>query len=538
MSTDYIQSLNIGTGLNTTQIVDAIVDARRVTKESLINKKIEQRQTQVSALGELKSSLVKFNSNSTIYDGVNGLNVGVNGTSFTGTISDNDVAKPVSHSITVNALAQSQTLVFNGYSSATDTLGTGTLSFNFGTWANGSFTSNGTSSSTVEIESGSDDITSIAAAINDADIGVTASVIEQSEDNFALIMRSSTGLNNAMSISVSEDDASQSLSDLDFSSFDATVQASAASDASVTIDGVNVTRSSNSISDLVDGYTIDLNSVSSGAEQFSSLYDADVALVAAQAFVSELNTVLSKLNALYDRGGNGGVKGELAGSPLVRSLTNKVRSLMAADLDGFGDNGINLASFGVQTNRDGSISLNAETFERQYELNPDHFNAILNSRVTSNSSAVSASIAGENYTPGSYALEIDNNVATIGSDPMTLSGGIHHISSGDASGLSIETDSSSLNTTIYIGSSLLDKMTSFFEDAVSIGSDINDTVSQFNSDISNLNDDLTKFQTQMEKLRTTYLQQFTAMDIAVAELDSTKELLNGFMDSWKASLKG
>ena len=179
--------------MNTTQIVDAIVDARRVTKESLINKKIEQRQTQVSALGELKSSLVGFNSNSTIYNGVNGLNVGVNGTSFTGTISDNDVAKPVSHTITVNALAQSQTLVFNGYSSATDTLGTGTLSFNFGTWANGSFTSNGSSSSTVEIESGSDDITSIAAAINDANIGVTASVIEQSEDNFALIMRSSTG---------------------------------------------------------------------------------------------------------------------------------------------------------------------------------------------------------------------------------------------------------------------------------------------------------------------------------------------------------
>ena len=38
-------------------------------------------------------------------------------------------------------------------------------------------------------------------------------------------------------------------------------------------------------------------------------------------------------------------------------------------------------------------------------------------------------------------------------------------------------------------------MTSFFEDAVSIGSDINDTVSQFNSDITNLNDDLSKFQT-------------------------------------------
>ena len=79
-------------------------------------------------------------------------------------------------------------------------------------------------------------------------------------------------------------------------------------------------------------------------------------------------------------------------------------------------------------------------------------------------------------------LEIDSN-GKIWFDTMTLSDDIHHISSGDASGLSIATDSSSLVATVYIGSSLLDKMTSFFEDAVSIGSDINDMVSQFNSDI-------------------------------------------------------
>ena len=63
MTTNYLQALNIGSGLNTTEIVDAIVAARRVPTETRINKEIETREVQVSSFSEIKNSLSSFQTN-------------------------------------------------------------------------------------------------------------------------------------------------------------------------------------------------------------------------------------------------------------------------------------------------------------------------------------------------------------------------------------------------------------------------------------------------------------------------------------------
>ena len=47
----------MGSGLNVTQIVDAIVDAERVPQENVIQKRIDDKTVSVSALGQLKSDL-------------------------------------------------------------------------------------------------------------------------------------------------------------------------------------------------------------------------------------------------------------------------------------------------------------------------------------------------------------------------------------------------------------------------------------------------------------------------------------------------
>ena len=57
MSSDYLKALDIGSGLNTSQIVDAIVNAEKVPKETRINNKIEARETQISSFSEIKSKL-------------------------------------------------------------------------------------------------------------------------------------------------------------------------------------------------------------------------------------------------------------------------------------------------------------------------------------------------------------------------------------------------------------------------------------------------------------------------------------------------
>ena len=47
MATDYLSALNVGSGLNTTEIIDSLVNAERVPKEEQINKKIEEKSLSI-----------------------------------------------------------------------------------------------------------------------------------------------------------------------------------------------------------------------------------------------------------------------------------------------------------------------------------------------------------------------------------------------------------------------------------------------------------------------------------------------------------
>ena len=94
---------------------------------------------------------------------------------------------------------------------------------------------------------GSDTLETVAATINDANIGVTASVVKKTESNYALVLHSEPGADNALSIAAAETIAGSGLADLDYTSYDATVETVAASNLSITVDGVSVTRKSNTV---------------------------------------------------------------------------------------------------------------------------------------------------------------------------------------------------------------------------------------------------------------------------------------------------
>ena len=536
MSTNYINALNVGTGLDTAKLVDAIVDARRVPRENLINDKIETREVQISAFAGIKKTLTDFSANASLYEGVNGVQVTNTGSDFSTAISDSSLVNEFSHSISVDALATGQTLVFDGFSSPADTLGSGTLTFNFGTWSGGSFTANGTSSS-VTISDGNESLEAIAASINDADIDVTASVIETSTDEYSLLLRSASGADSAMAIAVVEDDSSETLDSLAYTSYDSSVETVAAADAVITIDGLEVQRGSNTVTDLIDGVTLNLSAVSSSAQKLKSSFDTATALTAAPGLVAEINVMLTTLNTASDRGGDGGTKGDLAGNPLVRSMINQIRSIITSELDGFGHDDVYLANYGILTNRDGTLSVDETTFTTQYETNPDAFNAVLNSRVTTDSSMVSAEVKGSSYTAGDYSFTRSGGLAFLDSDAMTLSDGIYSINSGNASGLMVSLTGAGADTTIHIGTSFLDQMLSFATDMVAYGNDIDESISDYTDDISDYQDTLANFETQIASLRTQYVNRFAAMDTAVASLNNTRDSLDSFMEGWKASLK-
>ena len=419
MSSEYLNALNVGSGLDTTKIVDAIVNAKQVPVKTSLRKTLQPGKFKLLVFLKSKNALSSFRTGLAVYSGINGIALSNNGTSVTASLSDVQDASAFSHEISVSSLASSQVLAFADFSSPDAMVGTGTLSFDFGTWSGGNFTSNGTNAS-VTISDGNGTLEGIAASINDAEIGVTASVVKENDDSYYLMLKSSEGLSNAMQITVTEDVPNDSLDELAYTAYDASKEIVAASNASLTIDGAQITRTSNQITDIVSGVTFTLNSTSSSSETISSGFDTNTALIAAQGFVAELNNLTALLRSKSARGTQTTNAGDLAGDPLVRSLLNQITDLTNEAIVGFDAEPKYLANYGILTNRDGSLSLDSETFIQNYESSPASFNAILSSRVTSDSSLVSGTINGKNFVPGNYAFVINGNNATIDGNSMTF----------------------------------------------------------------------------------------------------------------------
>ena len=205
---DVFSALNVGSGLNTTELIKNLVDAEKAPKEEKINEKIETTEVSISAIADLKNSISE--SNSTI-KGLDGTEVFTgSSTSAAVSLKVTDPAKvsQMMNTVKVTQLAKAQTLVFDGFTSATHNIGSGTIVFEKGSWNNGSFTNDSSyTSKTVNIGETSYTITDVKDAINSANVGATASVVKKSTTEYALVIRASTGANNSFKISVTEGSA-------------------------------------------------------------------------------------------------------------------------------------------------------------------------------------------------------------------------------------------------------------------------------------------------------------------------------------------
>lgn len=759
MATDYLSALDVGSGLNTKQIIDAIVAAEQEPQEALVNSQREKASVSISSFGAVKQTFTDFKNTMSALDGVTGMSISHSGSSVTATTTDNAKVTQFSSSIEVSQIARSHTLVYDGFLSESANLGSGTLTFEFGSWSDGSFTVNSEiTGGNVNISSGSDTLAEVKDAINSAGIGVTASILKQSDTNYALVLKSEEGAENAMRISSSTSktvsqtttgvegstaeiqsvagfsssdlsglagktlflhDGTNSLSvdfdaapsnlaavvsaitsttgysdmnfavsagtnaltltyaaadgdvdladvnvlstggpsdsnlyymtnydtsgtkafnpslgltvtqttqgvtdttaevqsvagfaasdisslsgktlffhdgtknlsvsfsstpadlaavvsaitsttgysDMNFTvsagsdaltlTYDAadgdtalskvgyltTIESVSGADANFTIDGVSVTRSSNTVSDLIDGVTLELNSTTSSAETVSGSWDSANALVALQVFVDRLNVSISSLGALTDRGSSTSDPGALAGDPLASYLLKQLQSLTTQPIEGFGDEQIYLANFGVMTEKDGSLSLDEDRFNSYFTENPTHFAALTTSRVTTDNSLVSGSMLGSEYTPGKYSFSIDSTTGegTIGTEIQLFnSGSTYYASGGILSGLFLSTETGASSANIYVGRSLSETLEIFASQMLASGGEIDEKLNSLDQDVDEYDQQLADISSKMEAIRARYVAQFAAMDALVAQLKSTETTIENMMESWKASLK-
>ena len=543
MSVDYLSAINRqGSGLNITEIVDSLVEAETAPQVDRIQKDIDQKNAAISGYALVASELDKFKSFTDSLSGSSAFNVSSDTSAIGISVSNQADAKPFNAKISVSSLAQSQTLEFAGFSSKTDPINTGSITLDFGSWSGNTFTVNSAKSANViAVTSSNNTLTGLAESLSALD-GVNATVTDKGDGTFSLIVNSDTGEKNALRMTVTEESSDPGLSAFDTSSNNTSKQVVAASNASININGVTVTRTTNTVSDLIDGYQFKFNATTSSAASISSATDQTVAYEKIKEFVDTYNGITSTLESLTSRGVNGEDKGVLARDLTVNSIQRNLRSIITSELPGYGAKGRYLSELGVKTMRDGSISLSETDFNKAFEKEPILFDIVVNSMATSDNPLVVASQTSSILTPkaGSYNFVAGSSGAasTLGGVDLsesTLSDGSkqYTATSGDVKGLRLDVTGTVGSATVYYGQSLANKLSEFIKDVISSTGVLEKSKSRASSLVSEYNENKADLDVKITSIRDRYMQQFSAMEAAVSGFNKTGEFLTGFIDSMK-----
>ena len=539
MAVDYLSALNAGSGLNTTQIVDALVEANRAPKAEAINKKVEENNVKISGFGTLKQQFETFKTSMTSLDGEIGLSVASGSSNIQTTITDKTKISDFSHSMAVSQLAQNHTLVFaNNFSTENASIGQGTLLFEFGSWnrSNSTFAEDTSiTNKTLTINSTNNTLTGLRDAINDGGMGLTASIIQTATSAYSLVVKSNSGSGNEMKITATEDSSNAGLSTFGFSTYASSKETIVGQDANLTIDGVTVTRSSNTITDLINGVQLEIKGTVSSAVTVNASYDETNALANMNSFVTSLNTLNTKLSELTNRGLNGEASGALAGDSIARSIQSRIRSMTTTPIEGYSTSSIYLTNFGISTQLDGSIAFDEDEFLTAYRANPEDIAAIFASQVKTDSSSVTAQVTGDDYVAGVYDFALSSGSATISSSAMISSSGNYYTLSGNTAGLTVSTGLSTSTNSIFLGRSLLDTLSTYADTILSSSGTVNSQINSKNDDITDLNQDLADLDTKMVELKDRYVLQFSQMERAVKSLRDTGDYIKNFTDSMRAA---
>ena len=436
--------------------------------------------------------------------------------------------------------AVTTTKVFKSVTSITPGSTVGTGNVKIGHVASDFGPNTASTSSTLTIGSGSGNLTSIASNLNSI-TGVAASILNKGDGTYSLVVRTETGVNNAIKISVSEDASDTGLSTFDTTSDNSSHQKTAATDAYLVVDGVTVSRSSNTITDLFDGHEFKITSVTASSFRVSSQLDKTSALTSLKEFVDVLNDTRVTLNELTRQGSDTVEAGPLSKNVAVKSLVNKISSITTGAIVGYGSKDLYLSELGVRTEMDGTLTINEKTFNSQFDLDSTVFDAIFNTMFSSGSSylKVEGSMATSNPTPGQYSYINDGSSVKLGGLAMTsttdASGNTYYLSSGTAAntaGIKITESQTVSSAFVYFGKSLIEQLTDYIDNSLSSKGTLNKSETTASNDLLDLKMDLINVDEKVESLTARYKKQFSSMESVVTSLKSTGDYLENMMDSW------
>ena len=317
ISSSILQTLNAGSGMDTSAIIDALVSAERIPKESQLQSKIDASESQISGLGILKSALSSLKEASDVLAEKSNFTqenyVSARTSAFVVDASSDVV--PGTYSVEVSQLATSQvTSLFEGYSGGIPVgFDSADAQMNAGNPFNIDISLEGL---THNVFVATPTPAGVAEAINAENIGLSARVISSGGDpeEFFVTVSGETGEANGFTI------ATDALEQEELRS---------AQDSILAVDGLVISRSSNSVDDAVPGASLELFELTGGEVSVTIARDTETVKQKVLDFVDTYLSFKEVIDALGDRDTSAeDGTGSLAGSSLLRTFSAKVRQIL------------------------------------------------------------------------------------------------------------------------------------------------------------------------------------------------------------------
>lgn len=382
-----ISSLGVGSGIDTASMLEQLKASEQTRLLPYTNQQ-KSCTAKISAWGKISSALSTLQKSVTALSGdaFNTLTVSSN-KAFTATATSDALAD--SHDITVLQLATAHKLKTQPQDDADAALGdqnggTRTLTI----------TQKDGSEMKIELDDDETSLNQIAKKINKEDGDVSASV-QRTDDGYQLVLSSkTTGSDGEMTVSVEGDDA---LGDVLNTSQggqngDAMISVSDAQDAKLRVDGSDYTRSSNNISDILDGITLNLKAPSELdedgkpiSEQLTLTADSSAIKSGVQDFVTQYNALIDLTTAAgkYVKNDTSGLaddevatqnsqNGALMGDSTLRSLVGDIRSAVNGVYGDAGADYGSLADIGIKIDAaTGKMTLDEDKLDEAIADDPD-----------------------------------------------------------------------------------------------------------------------------------------------------------------------
>ncbi len=417
-----VSTAGIGSGIDIPGLVSSLIKSEGDPVTKRLDKQEVDLQAKVSAYGSLKSALSSFQGSlsqlkfaSTFSDVTT-----VSADEKVVTVSGSSIAKPGGYSLEVSSLAQAHSISSSSFSEASNPVGTGTLTFEFGHFDSTFISNSEKPSKTVSISSDDNSLQGIRDAVNAAKIGVTASLVNDGSGFKLLFTSNDTGKENGLKVSVADtSDASNidanGLSQLAFDPDPAAAANShltenlAAKDAALTLNGLSITSASNKVSSAVSGVTFTLKGTTTVGSPVNVTIAKNNSKITegVTGFVEKFNELVDTLKQLTSYNVSTGDSGPLLGDSAIRSVESQLRKMVGASSRGADGNISSMATVGITTDRSGKLSLDSSKLQAAITDNRDLVAQIFSAKGSTTDSQVNFITSNRDTQTGNYPINLE-----------------------------------------------------------------------------------------------------------------------------------